>query len=102
MTIPEAQLLVKRWGRILFFGLDLPDTFAARAMERSFLGIAIGPLPALFIAAACGPVPFRLWPLRYMIPASVIMALSYWLSLRFRVARLLFEAADARRSPTLI
>jgi hypothetical protein len=97
MTNPEAQLFVKRWGRVLFFGFDLPDTFAARAMEHSFLGLAICPLPAIFLATVLGSLPpLSHWPLSIIIAASAIMVLSYWLGLRFRVARRLLDAADER------
>jgi hypothetical protein len=96
MTKPEAQLFVKRWGRVLLFGFDLPDAFAARAMEHSFLGLAIAPIPAIFAATVSGSLPpFWRWPIGIVIPAATIMAVSYWLSLRFRVARRLFEG-DSR------
>jgi hypothetical protein len=99
MTIPEAQLFVRRWGRILLPWFHLPEAFAARAMERSFLGIClcilVSPLPAILTFGASGLFHLSRWPLSIIIPASVIMVVSYWLSLRFRAARRLIEVADA-------
>src|SRR5271165_7677068 len=99
MRIPEAQLFVRRWGRILLPWLDLPDAFAARALERSFLGISlcilVSPLPAILCFGASGFLHLSLWPLTVIIPAFTIMLVSCWLSLRFRAARRLFEVADA-------
>jgi hypothetical protein len=98
MTIPEAQLFVRGWGRVLLPWLDLPDAFAARALERSFLGISlcilVSPLPAILFFGASGFLHFSRWPLSVIIPASAIMLLSYWLSLRFRTARRMFEVVD--------
>ena len=96
MTISEARLFVRRWGRVLLPWLHLPDPFAARAMERSFLGVALAPLPAFVVVTASGSMPLSRWPLSVLIPAFTIMLLSYWLSLRFRAARRLFEEADAQ------
>ena len=97
MTIPEAQVFVRRWRRVLLPWLDLPDAVAARAMERSFLGIAVGPLLPMFVVTVSGSSPLSRWPLSVTIPAFTIMLLSSWLSLRFRAARRLFEEADAQR-----
>jgi hypothetical protein len=97
MTLPQAQVFVRRWRRVLLPWLHLPDAVAARAMERSFLGIAVAPLPAIFIVTVSGSLPLSRWPLSVTIPAFTIMLLSYWLSLRFRAARRLVEEADGQR-----
>lgn len=96
MTIPEAQVFVRRWRRVRIPWLDLPDAVAARAMERAFLSIAISPLPAIFAFIICGSFPLSRWPLGVLVPTVVIMLSSYWMSLRFRAARRLFEGADAQ------
>ena len=97
MTLLQAKVLVRRWRRVLLPWLDLPDAVAARAMERSFLGLAVAPLPAVFVVTVSGSLPLSRWPVSIIIPTSAIMLISYWLSLRFRVARRLFEEADAER-----
>jgi hypothetical protein len=83
MNIPQAQRLVGRWRHILVPGYRIThtDADAARVMERSFLGLAIGPLPAFFVFAASGSLPLLHWPLSVIIPALGIMLVSYWLSM---------------------
>lgn len=96
MTIPQAQQFVGRWRRV-FIPWPSPhtNTDAARALERAFLGVAIGPLPPFFIFMATGTLPFSHWPLSILVPAATIMLLAYWLGLRFRAAHRLLEEADA-------
>lgn len=97
MTILEAQIFVRRWRRVLIpWPTPHNDTDSARAMERSFFGIAIGPLPPILIPAVSGSLPLSHWPLSVIIPVFAIMLFSYFLSLRFRAARRLFEEADAQ------
>jgi hypothetical protein len=96
MTIPQAQRFVGHWQRILIlWPTQDTNADAARTLERSFLGIAIGPLVPFFLAVISGSLPLSRWPLTIIIPAGTVMLLSYWLSLRFRIARHLFEEADA-------
>jgi hypothetical protein len=96
MTLSEAQLFVRRWGRVLLPWLHLPDAFAARAMERSFLGIALTPVPAFVALTASGFLPLSRWPMGVIILGITIMLLSYWVCLRFRSAGRLVEEADAQ------
>jgi hypothetical protein len=96
MTLSEAQLFVRRWERVLLPWLHLPDAFAAQAIERSFLGVALAPFPAFVAVTASGFLPLSRWPVSVIIMGITIMLLSYWLCLRFRAAGRLFEEADAQ------
>jgi hypothetical protein len=92
MTVPQAQQFVGRWRRVFIpWPSPLTGTGAARALEQSFLGIAIGPLPPLFISGA-----FSHWPSSKLIPLAAVMLISGWLSLRFRAAHRLLQKADAQ------
>ena len=97
MTISQAQHFVGRWRRI-FIPWPSPhtDTDAARALERSFFGIAVGPLPVIIMTTVSGALPLSHWPLSVSIPALTFMALSYFVSLRFRAAHRLLLEADAQ------
>jgi hypothetical protein len=100
MTTTQAHQFVGRWRRI-FIPWPSPHTDgdSARALERSFLGIAVGPLIPFFMAVTSGSLPLSHWPLSILIPAGAVMLLSYWLSLRFRVAhRLLLEEDEQHLS----
>src|SRR5664280_1712234 len=92
MTITQAHQFIGRWRRI-FIPWPSPhtDTGAAQALERSFLGIAIGPLIPAYFAMSSDV----LWPMYVVIPGSIIMFLSFLLSFRFRAAHRLLAAADA-------
>ena len=93
MTIPEAQVFVRRWRRVRIPWRDLPDAVAARAMERAFLCVAISPIPAIFTFIIPGTIPISSWPLTVVVPTALVMLFSYCMSLRFRAARRLFEEA---------
>ena len=97
MTIPQSQQFVRRWRRV-FIPWPSPhtDTDAARTLERSFLGIAVGPLLPFLMSVASGSLPLSRWPLSILIPAGTVMLVSYWLSLRFRAAHRLLLEADAQ------
>jgi hypothetical protein len=60
-------------------------------LEYSFLGIAVGPLPPLFISEALSH-----WPLSILIPLGTAMLVSGLLSLRFHAAHRLLLKADAQ------
>ena len=100
MVIKQAHQFVGRWRRIFIPWPSLhTDTDAARALESSFLGIAVGPMIPFFIAVVSGSLPLSRWPLSILIPAGSVMLLSYWLSMRFRAAhRILLEADEQQLS----
>ena len=98
MTNSQAHQFVGRWRRILIpWPSPHTDTGAARAMERAFLGIAVGPLLPYFVSAGSGFV----WPARVVIPLSIVLLASCWLGWRFRAARRLLEEADAQHMSDL-
>ena len=97
MTIAQAHQFIRRWRRVLIpWPSPHTDTDAARVLERSFLGIAVGPLLPFFMSVAGGSLPLSRWPLSILIPAGTVMLVCYWLSLRFRTAHRLLLEADAQ------
>ena len=97
MTIPQARQFVLRWRRI-FIPWSSPhtDADAARAMEHSFLGIAIFPVPIFFMAIGIWHIPLSQIPLKLIIPTVISSLFCRWFGTRFGIARRLLEVADAR------
>ena len=97
MTITQAHQFIGRWRRI-FIPWPSPhtDTDAARALERSFLGIAICPLPIFFMAIFIWHIPLSHIPLSAIIPTVIGSLLCRWFGTRFGVARRLLELAEAQ------
>ena len=93
MTIPEAQVFVRRWRRVRIPWRELPDAVAARDMGRAFLCVAISPIPAIFTFIIPGTIPLSSLPLTVVVPAALVMFFSFCLSLRFRAARRLLQEA---------
>ncbi len=94
MTIPEAQGFVGYWRRILIPWPAHTDVEAVRAMERSCLGVSVGPAFAIVL---CSPsLPIWSWPLGYIVPILIVGILAFCLSLRFRAIRRLFDDTGAQ------
>jgi hypothetical protein len=92
MTTREAQQFVLRWRRILIPWQATTDAEAVRDMERSCLGI-MGGMVLIFSCSATVPSS---WKAAVMSVAFAIAALAFWLSLRLRVVRRLFEATGSQ------
>lgn len=89
MTTTQAQEFVARWRRILIPWRAVTDAQAVRDMERSCVGIIGG----MVLVVACSTTLPVTWKLPVAVTAFVIAALAFWLSLRLRAVRRLFDAA---------
>ena len=63
------------------------DADAARSMQHSFLAIAAAPLIPFFVFNAVSFRPSWRTPSGIFIVTFAVMVSSWWLSLRFRIAR---------------
>ena len=97
MTITQAHQFVGRWRRI-FIPWPSPhtDTDAARALERSFLGISLCPVPIIFMTIMVWHIPFLHWWLSVIIPVVIVGVFCRWFGARFGVARRLLEVENTQ------
>jgi hypothetical protein len=89
MTIPEAQNFVARWRRILISWHACTDAKWVRDMERSCMGVMGG----MALVIGCSPSHPSSWTLGVALVAFVILVIAFWLSLRLRAVRRLFDSA---------
>ena len=90
MTIAQAQKFVARWRRILVPWRAHTDAEAVRDMERSCIGV-IGGMALVIGCAATLSSPW--WKLGVAVLAFVVAAIAFWLSVRLRAVRRLFDSA---------
>jgi hypothetical protein len=81
MTPVEAQQLVRSWQRVLIPWAAAASADTAHTIERTLIGLAVGPLPAMLLAQVKGVLSFEV-----VLPVAAMMMLSYCMSLKFRAA----------------
>lgn len=89
MTIKEAQQFATRCRRILSPWFARTDAEAVRDMERSCYGVIAG----MGLIFGCIPRLPSSWEIGVEASAFVVLVIAFWLSLRLRAIRRLFDAA---------
>jgi hypothetical protein len=89
MTTKEAQQFVTRWRRILMPWCARTDAEAVRDMERSCLGVFAG----MALVVGCNKTFSSSWEIVVAVSAFVVAMIAFWLSLRLRTIRRLFDSA---------
>jgi len=87
--IEEVQRFITRWRRILNPWFARTDAEAVRDMERSCYGV-IGGMGLIF---GCTPRLPSSWETVVEVSAFVVGSVAFWLSLRLRSIRRLFDSA---------
>jgi hypothetical protein len=89
MTTKEAQRFATRCRRILVPWFARTDAEAVRDMERSCYGVIIG----MEVIIGCNNKLSSSWEIVVAVSAFVVLIIAFWLSLRLRAIRRMFDSA---------